>query len=113
MNENAKIDEILSASVSVDRQLSNLGEKLSLLTNQQFSKMDALSCASLITSVRAELNEMNKKIIENYISEDKKAEYLESNMGFIAKNYQDNRQYADIIEQKASDYISEENSPLL
>lgn len=113
MNENAKVDEILSSSISVDRQLSNLGKKLSLLTNQQFSKMDALNCASLITSVRAELNEMNKKIIENYISEDKKTEYLESNMGVIANNYQDNRQFADIIEQKASDYIPEENSPSL
>lgn len=113
MNENAKVDEILSSSIFVNRQLSDLGEKLSLLTNQQFSKMDALSCANLITSVRAELNEMNKKIIENYISEDKKAEYLESNMGFIAQNYQDNKQFADIIEQRAYDHLSEESSPSL
>lgn len=109
MDENTKVDEILSASVSIDNQLSELGKKLSLLTNQPFSKMEALNCVNFISSLREELIKMNTKIIESYISEDKKTEYLEKNMGLVANNYKDNRHYADIIEQKANRTILEEN----
>lgn len=109
MDENTKVDEILSASVSIDNQLSKLGKKLSSLTNQPFSKMEAFNCANFISSLREELIKMNTKIIESYISEDKKKEYLENNMRLVANHYRDNRHYTDIIEQKASETILEES----
>lgn len=111
MNENKRADEILNASVSVNRQLAQFGDKLCALTNQTFSKMDALNCVNLITSLRAELIEMNKKIIENYVSEGRKKEYLESNMAFINANYEDNGRYASAIDYRTNEMeqISEEN----
>ncbi len=104
MDNNAKATEILGISVSVDKQLAQFGEKLSALTNQTFSKMDALECASMISSLRAGLIEMNKKIIESYISDDKKADYFATTASQEAANFRDNSQYNDIIEAKANGY---------
>lgn len=108
MSENIRTDEILNTSIQIDRDLKRLGEKISSLANKPLTQNDAMECVSMITLMRSGINDMNKKIIQNNISEDKQLEYLKSNTDLFNTIYQDNQQFSDTITGRTNEYNSEE-----